>query len=447
MPIRFQISSRRRFIKQGAASLLLLSSQTLGRCGYAAPNDKLNIAAIGAGGRGGHNLSQLDKEAIVALCDVDENRAAKSLNKYEGVPFYKDFRVMLDKQNDIDAVAVSTPDHTHAVAALDVIQRGKHIYLEKPMAHNVLEARAIMKAAREAGVQTQLGNQGHSSGEIRKVREWIAEGAIGSVSEVNVWYDNGGSNYGGVDGRPGDAPEIPDTLDWDLWLGPAAKRPYHPAYLPGSWRSWFDFGTGVLGDWTCHILDPAFWAMDLDSPTRITAYDKGNFSKERFPLETRVEYEFPARGARGPVKVVWRYGKNARLPEQFGDIGLKDWNAKAGAVIVGDKGAIVHGSHGAGGARIIPESRAKNVKTPEQTIPRVIGGHHQDWIRACKDGKPASGRFEYGGPLSETALLGVIATMLDRQTLEWDAKSARFTGNDKANELLQYDYRPGWSLA
>ncbi len=439
-------STRRDFLKQtsvATAAFMFISPHILGREKSTPPSDKLAIAAAGIGGRGGHNLGKLEGEQFVAFCDVDEEQAAKSLNKYEGIPFYHDYRVMLDKHPDVDAVAVSTPDHTHAVIAMEAIQRWKHVYCEKPLAHNLHEVRCLMAAAEKHGVQTQLGNQGHSYDDIRKLCEWVWDGAIGPVKEVQAWYTR---PYGNGKPRSSEIPPVPGSLSWDLWLGPAPERPYHPDYLPGSWRSWLDFGTGVLGDWVCHILDPTFWALKLNAPMCITATNgEGVYSPERFPLSSSIEYDFPARGEMPPVKVTWTYGQELDLP-QLKDEKLGDWNSKAGALLIGEKGCILHGSHGAGNCKILPVSKAKDYQNPPEFIPRVEGGHHQDWIRACKTGKPAGSNFNYGGPLTELALLGVIATIYDQQTLEWDSENARFTNNRIANHYLNPPYREGWSL-
>ncbi len=438
--------SRRDFMRTTAVisgGFMILPSRVLGREENESPNEKLNIAAIGAGGRGRHNLNRLDGENIVALCDVDDEQAAKSYNKFENVPKYKDFRVMLDKHNDIDAVVVSTPDHTHAVSAMNAIQRGKHVYVEKPLAHNINEVRALMKAAKENKVQTQLGNQGHSYNDIRRICEWVWQGAIGHVHEVHAWFER---PYGDGSPPPKETPEVPKTLDWDLWLGPAMERPYHPTYLPGSWRHWDDFGTGVLGDWVCHILDPTFWALQLGAPTSIVAHNGGKaYSPERFPLQSTIEYQFPARTVMPAVKVTWTYGKEANIP-QLRDADLDDWNKRAGAILIGEKGCIVHGSHGGGGAQLIPDSRAMRFSRTQEHLPRIEGGHHQEWIRACKEGTPADSNFTYGGPLTEIALLGVIATKLDGEKLEWDGENAKFKNNGKANEFVVREYRKGWML-
>lgn len=437
---------RRDFLNRTAgavSTLAVLPSSVLGREGNLSPNDKLILAAIGVGGRGEHNIGEFKDVEFAALCDVDDERAAKTYNRFESVPKYKDFRVMLDKHPEVDAVVVSTPDHTHAIAALDAIRRGKHVYLEKPLAHTVHEVRVIQQAAREHGVITQLGNQGHSDNDIRKICEWIAEGAIGPVREVQLWYKR---QYGDGKPRPQETPPVPDCLDWNLWLGPAPYRPYHSNYLPGKWRSWADFGTGVLGDWVCHILDPSFWALNLQAPSRITAInDGGDYSPERFPTISTIRYDFPARGAMPPVEVVWTYGKGVDLPQLEG-LELNDWNRTAGALLIGEKGSIFHGSHGGGGARILPESLAQEVGQPKETIPRIKGGHHRDWVRCCKEKKPASSNFDYGAPLSEVALLGVIATRFDRETLEWDAVNMKYTNRERANEYLQSEYQNGWTL-
>lgn len=439
-------TTRRDFVKKTtliAASLIGVSSQVLGQGASSAPSDKLNIAIIGAGGRGGDTLREFEEENIVALCDVDERQAEKAFLRFEKAPKYKDFRVLFDKRNDIDAAVISTPDHTHAVIAMEAIRRGKHVYVEKPLAHTIHEIRCLMKAAEEKKVITQMGNQGHSSDDIRKICEWIWDGAIGPVREVQAWFVR---PYGDGKERPTEATPVPSTLDWNLWLGPAAFRNYNPVYAPGIWRSWFDFGTGVLGDWVCHILDPAFWALKLGAPVRIRAVNgEDKFSPERFPLQSTIEYEFPARENLPPVKVIWTFGKMIDIPVLKG-VELDDWNTKAGAVLIGEKGSIVHGSHGGGNPRIIPESRRKDYRDPPQTIPRLGVGHQQDWIQCCKKGISAGSNFSVGGPLAELALLGVIAGTQSGETLEWDSSNAKFTNNDKANRYIQREYREGWIL-
>lgn len=438
--------NRRRFLTRTAlasASLTIVSPRVLGR-GGAAPSDRLDLAFIGAAGRAEENLRNMATENIVALCDVDDAHAAQSYERYDKAERYRDFRTMLDKHGDnLDGVVISTPDHSHAFIALDAIGRGKNVYVEKPLAHSIYEVRTLMAAAKKQNVITQLGNQGHSYNDIRTVCEWIGSGAIGAVNEVQVWYTR---QYGDGKPRPVETPEVPPTLDWNLWLGPAPERPYNPVYLPGKWRSWNDFGTGSLGDWVCHILDPAFWALKLDAPETIRAKNGGGaYSPERFPLESEITYIFPPRGDRPPVKVVWTFGRKPEIPQLKG-VKLDDWNSQAGAILIGEKGCIVHGSHGAGNARIIPESLAKAVGKPDPVIPRVEGNHQQDWIRACKSGEKAGSDFTYGGPLSEVALLGVIATAFEGEELKWNAENAAFDNHAAATARVKPAFRDGWAV-
>ncbi|MHC4742616.1 MAG: Gfo/Idh/MocA family protein [Planctomycetota bacterium] len=440
--------SRRAFLSNSA--LAAFSFHFIPRRAFGAAN-KLNIAGIGIGGMGGGNLGQCSKENIVALCDVDTKYSAGTVKRYPDAKFYKDYRVMFDKQKDIDAVVIATPDHTHAVITMEAMRRGKPVYCQKPLTHTVYEARKVTEAARKYKVQTQMGNQGHSSEQIRLLKEWLADGAIGDVRQVYAWTDRpvGGapwSNFA-VKGREKDTPPVPESLDWDLWLGPVPFRPYHPDYHPLKWRAWLDFGTGALGDMGCHIIDPAFWALDLGAPEVIQATSthwEKHISSETFPRASIVRFEFPARGSRPPVKLTWTDGRLLPpIPKEF-EPGRK--LPGSGALIIGDKGIMLHGSHGAGGLRIVPEAKMKEYKLPPKTLPRVNNSHEGDWLRACKDGKPASSNFEYGGALTEMALLGMVAIRAKDQRLEWDAKNLKFKNNDAANELLHIDYRDGWHL-
>ncbi|MDH4239104.1 MAG: Gfo/Idh/MocA family oxidoreductase [Phycisphaerae bacterium] len=449
-----QLISRRRFLSNSALAAFSFHYIPSRLLGADAPSNKLNIAGIGVGGMGGGNLRQCERENIMALCDVDSNYAGGAFKRYPKAKVYKDYRVMFDKQKDIEAVVIATPDHTHAVITMAALERGKHVYCQKPLTHTVYEARKITEAARRYKVQTQMGNQGHSSEHIRLLKEWLADGAIGDVTEVHAWTDRpvGGavwSNFA-VRARPKDTPPVPETLDWDLWLGPVAYRPYHPEYHPVKWRAWLDFGTGALGDMGCHIIDPAFWGLDLGSPESIQATSthwQEEVSSETFPRASIVRYKFPARGKRPPVKLTWYDGrllppipdaleKGRKLPD-------------SGALIIGEKGCMLHGSHGAEGLRIIPEAKMREYKRPEKTIPRVKGSHEGDWLRACKegkDGRPASSTFDYGGPLTEMALLGMLAIRMKDQKLEWDSENLKFKNNDAANELLHIKYRDGWRI-
>jgi len=446
--------SRRGFVggAAAAAAFTIVPRHVLGGQGRTPPSDKLNIAGIGAGGMGASNIKECAGENIVALCDVDADRAADTFEMYPNAKRYTDYREMLEKEDkEVDAVIVATPDHTHAVAAMMAIKMGKHVYCQKPLTHTIYEARMITDAAREHRVQTQMGNQGHSSEDIRLLCEWVKDGAIGDVTEVHAWSDRpvGGQPWStfAVMARPKDTPPVPETLDWDLWLGPVKYRPYHPEYCPLKWRAWLDFGTGALGDMGCHILDPAFWALKLGQPSSVeatTTHWEERISSETYPRASIVRYEFPARGDMPPVKLTWYDGRlKPPIPKEL-EPGRK--LGTNGAILVGDKGAIMHGSHGAGGVQIIPEAKMKAYQRPPKTIPRVKGSHEQDWVRACKDGKPASSNFDYGGPLTEMVLLGVLAMRVKDEKLEWDGKNMKFTTNNKANEYLHIKYRDGWTL-
>ena len=443
--------SRRKFMASSALAAFSFHYIPSRLLGADAPSNKLNIAGIGVGGMGGGNLRQCADENIVALCDVDTEYAAKTFKKYPKAKVYKDYRIMFDKQKDIDAVVIATPDHTHAVITMEAMRRGKHVFCQKPLTHTVYEARKITEAARKYKVQTQMGNQGHSWEHIRLLKEWIADGAIGDVNEVHAWTDrpvggNPWSNFA-VRSRPTDRPPVPESLDWDLWLGPVRYRPYHPEYHPMKWRAWIDFGTGALGDMGCHIIDPVFWALDLGAPETIDATSthwQEDVSSETFPRASIVRFKFPVRGKMPPVKLTWYDGR--LLPPRPEELEKERKLPASGALIIGEKGCIKHGSHGASELRIIPEAKMREYKRPEKTLPRVNTSHEGDWIRACKDGKPASSNFDYGGPLTEMVLLGMIAIRMKDQNLHWDSKNLRFTNNDAANELLHIDYRDGWYL-
>ncbi len=434
-----------------AATVTFLPARVLGRDGATAPSDKLHIAGIGVGGMGGGNMRACSKENIVALCDVDRKYAARTFGRYPKAKKYVDYRVMLEKQKDIDAVVIATPDHTHAVITMASMQAGKHVFCQKPLTHTVREARMITEASKKYKVQTQMGNQGHSSDAIRLVREWVRSGSLGDVKEVHAWSDRpiGKPWYANFAVRdlPKSFPPVPDTLNWDLWLGPAKDRKYHPAYVPFKWRGWLDYGTGALGDMGCHIVDPAFWALDLAKPASVRAeveHVKPELANEVFPISSTLTYEFPARGKLAPMKLIWTDGHFKKKVPPMLEKGRG--MPASGAVFYGSKETIMHGSHGAGGMRVIPETRMKAFTRPEKTLPRVRGGHEGDWIRACKDGKPASSNFSYGGPLTEMVLLGVIAMRVPGKTLNWDSDNLRFTNSDEANAFVHPPYRKGWTL-
>jgi len=443
-------TSRREFLRRAAgtaAVFTIVPNNVFGGKAGAAPSDRLNIAHIGVGGRGAANLGGTKGENFVALCDVDERKTGKAFEEYPSAKRYKDFRIMLDEMdNKIDAVTVSTPDHTHAVAAMDAIKRGKHVYCEKPLAHSVAEVRALMKAAAEHKVVTQLGNQGHSFDTIRMFCEWIWDGAIGNVHTIHCGCASVNTGFDRLP-RMNEKEDVPAEVNWDLWLGPAKQRPYHSFYMPGRWRGWVPFGNGTIGDWTCHVVDPVFWALDLGSPVSIQAEVDGYDPKsqdEVFPKGDIITFEFPAKGTRGPVSLLWHSGtKKVPVAKEL-EPGRKP--VTTGAYVYGDKGVIMYGSHGAGGARIIPEPAMKAYKRPEETIPRVKE-HHDDWLRAIREGRKAGSDFtSYGGPLTELAMLGVIAMKMPGMKLAWNGMNARFTNCDEANKYVDPPYRNGWTL-
>jgi predicted dehydrogenase len=445
-----ETATRRGFLGIGlagaAATISIVPRHAVAVGGKTPPNEKLNIAGIGVAGMGRGDLDAVGGENIVALCDVDLRHAAGSFKKWPDAKQFRDFRKMFDAmEKKIDAVVVATPDHCHAVASMAAIRRGKHVYCEKPLAHSVHEVRQLVKAAREHKVVTQLGNQGHSFESIRIFCEWIWDGAIGNVHTIHLGCHAVNS---GIDALPllKERHEVPATLDWDLWLGPAQTRPYHPAYLPSKWRGWVPFGNGTVGDWTCHVVDPVFWALDLGAPATIQAKVKNYDPKtqgDAFPKGEIITYEFPAKGNRGPVTVHW-YSGTERIPRPK-DLEKDRKPVETGAVVLGDKGTIMYGSHGAGGVRIIPEAKMKAYKLPPKKIPRAKE-HHQDWLQAIRTGTKAGSDFSYGGPLTELAMLGVIAIKMAGVKLQWDAEKVQFTNCTEANQHINPPYRHGWTL-
>jgi predicted dehydrogenase len=443
--------SRRQFIGGTALGMTVLPKHVLG-LGAVSPNEKLNIAGIGVAGQGGSDLSNLSSENIVALCDVDWRHAAGTFKKFPKAKQFKDYRKMLDEvEKEIDAVIVATPDHMHAFASMHAIKMGKHVYCEKPLTHSVWEAREIAKAAREAKVATQMGNQGQASEARRVLAETILDGAIGAVREVHVWTDrpsNGLFNEYWPQGvsRPTDTPPVPSTLDWDMWIGPAPMRPYHPAYLPLKWRGWWDFGTGALGDIGCHTFDPIFRALKLGHPISVEATST-RVNEETYPLSSMVTYQFPARGEMPPVKLTW-YDGGLRPPRPAE---LEDGAPMptTGSMLVGDKGKLLSSARQRW--ELIPESRAEEYGRPPRKLERSPG-HYIEWINACKGGPAAGSNFDFAGPLTEVVLLGNVALRLklrDEMTkhkLLWDPEKFQFTNVPEANQFLRREYRAGWKL-
>jgi predicted dehydrogenase len=430
--------TRRKFLLGSAAGVAALK-----RHGWAkaqSPNEKLDVAVIGVGGRGRANLAGVGGQNVVALCDVDANRLGKAAAAFPRAQTFADFRRMLEKlHRQMDAVVVSTPDHTHAVAAAMAMRMGKHCYCEKPLTHSVHECRTLIELAARHRLITQMGTQIHAESNYRRVVEIVQAGRIGPVREVHVWHT---VSYGGMD-RPKDTPPVPRHLDWDLWLGPAPYRPYHPCYVPGSWRNWWDFGCGGLGDFGCHYMDLPFWALKLRHPTSVEA-EGPPVHAESTPRWLKVRYEFPARGELPAVRMTWYDG--GRQPDMLGEVlrplgkdAAKKW--RAGVLFVGAEGMVLANY----GARVLlPPEKFAGAAPPPQTIPASIG-HHREWLEACKTGGPTTCNFDYSGTLSETVLLGNVAYRAGEK-LTWDAKALKAVNCPKADRYLRRPYRKGWTL-
>jgi hypothetical protein len=440
--------SRRGFMGAAAtaAAFTIVPRHVLGGARHVPPSEKLNIAGVGIGGRGEGDLDEVGSENICALCDVDDKYAARVFKKYPNAKKYNDFSKMLDEEKSIDAVVIATPDHNHAVVSMAAIKRGKHVYCEKPLAHSIYEVRKVTEAARQAGVATQLGNQGQASEATRLVCEFIWAGAIGPVHEVHSWCNRPISPRG-IE-RPKDTPPVPETLNWDLWLGPAPYRPYNPCYLPFTWRGWWDFGSGVLGDIGCHQFVSIFRALKLGYPTSVEAcssnfYEPAAVTEETAPKASIVRYDFPAREGMPPVKLAWYDGglMPAR-PDELEEglhFGEPDDN-----LYIGEKGKIL-------GHRLLPESRSKEYGKPPRVLPRSPG-HHKEWINACKGGEPAGSNFDVAGPLTEVVLLGNVAVRMGQQLYEkglklyYDGPNMKVTNLPEANKYIRSEYREGWTL-
>ena len=483
------------------------SSASLRMLGYKSPNEKLNIASIGSGGKASSDIDGCSTENIVALCDVDEKQAARKFKQYENVPKYKDFRKMLDQEKGIDAVIVTIPDFMHATAAIWCMERGKHVYTQKPLTRTVWEARQMMEAANKYKVATQMGNQGYSNEGTRQAAEIVWAGEIGNVTEVHAWTDRPLWPQGLTEIPAPDA--VPSTLDWDLWLGGAENRPYTSGgkgypnqygnfYQPFNWRGFFDFGCGALGDMACHILGAPNLALRLGSPSSVECIKKEGTSSFMFPTKTVIRYDFPARGSMPPVKVFWydALTENPKIEgvppgEWLGDLpgrpfrrrpeGPGSTSADArparppmqptgfvgrvfdyesyekirndpdaripkpnGSVFIGDKGILTTGTYGEQ-TRLLPVEKMKDYKFPPPLLTRSPG-HYRDWIRACKGGDPACSNFNVSAPFVEWMLLGVIAVRMEGK-LEWDAAKGRFTNNSEANKFLKPSFRKGWGIA
>ncbi len=451
--------SRRDFISGGVlgGSLLFLPKGLRGQ-NLKSPNERLRIALVGVGGRGRIALGGLKDEQFVAFCDVDDQRGrldgladpaiAPLLEKFQGARWFKDYRTMFAEMSEgIDAVVIATPDHTHFPIAMAAIAQRKHVLVEKPMCRCITEVRALHAAAKAAGVVTQMGNQGRAAEGIRLAREWVQAGLLGEVHTVHTWTDRPRAPWFlpaefDPDANAAEATP-PPTLDWDLWLGASPTRPYRREFVPLKWRGFSAFGTGSLGDMGCHQLDAPFFALDLGAPESVEAATTQRFPKT-FPASSAVTWRFPARAGRGPVELRWFDG-TLRPPLPVPGFRLAEGG---GSLFYGTKGAMWVASHSAS-ARLLPESRMRELSgaLPAKSIPRIAGGHYQEWCRAIRGGPACGSNFDYAAPLTEAVLLGVVAQRTQAR-LTWDAAAMRFPNFPDADALLGpgYAYRPGWGV-
>lgn len=440
-------SLRRRTFMQSAAALsagLFITPASQATSYY----DKLRIAVIGCGGRGGGNLQSVSSEHITALCDVNQGNLNRAAANFAEARKDKDFRRIFDKPNEFDAVVVSTCEHTHAFATLPALQLGKHVYCEKPLTHSISEARIIREAAAVAGVATQMGTQIHAGDNYRRVVELIQTGAIGAVSECHVWVgrswglqsEEDAKKFGDivyVTDRPATADPIPADLDWDLWLGPAPERPYNNVYFPGpKWYRWWDFGNGTMSDLGSHWVDLPFWALKLRAPKTIEAFGPPAHA-EIAPASMHVRYEYEADGDQPKVALTWYQGTHK--PELLTNGSIPAWDS--GVLFVGEKGMLLsdYGKH-----VLLPEDKFRDFKRPDPFIPASIG-HHEEWIRACKTGEPTTCNFQYAGWLTEANHLGNVAYRVGKK-LEWDAAAMKATNAPEADPFIRRAYRKGWEL-
>ena len=452
-----------------AAATTILPRHVLGGPGFVAPSDKVNVALIGVGGQGRTNVRALLQEAdcqIVALADPCEEwdlspfyyggkggrgpvkaeieGSYRTKNAGYSCATYEDFRVMLEKEKAIDAVLIATPDHAHAYITIYAMKAGKHVYCEKPLTHSVWEARQVAKVAKETGVATQMGNQGRSGEGHRQTVEWIQDGAIGQVREVHAW--GGAGNFAQGTGRPKETPPVPAGFDWDLWLGPREPRPYHPAYTPFGWRGWWAFGGSGLADVGTHHMDPAFDALQLDTPETVEAYGS-TLDEEVAAPAIMATWRFGQRGKLAPVTVYW-YDGGLRPPTPAGldpdDARQRVGEGRDGVYFVGEKGILTCGGW-SGMPRLLPLELHRDYKRPAKTLPRVEGGHHADWLQACKGVRPASSNFDYASRLAEFVLLGNVA-LRARKQIRWDAPNMKATNAPYADRFLKDTYRTGWEL-
>jgi predicted dehydrogenase len=487
----------------------IVPRHVLGGKGFTPPSALLNVAVVGVGGQGSGNGKSVVSENLVAFCDVDPAFMEKNImggdrpdrppspetvsyrEKFQKAKKYVDFREMLEKQRDLDAVIVATPDHMHATVAAAAMRAGKHVYCQKPLTWSVYESRLLRKIAQEKKVVTQMGNQGHSGDGTRRVVEWVRAGVIGNVKEVHIYTDRPARYWAQGLPRPNSVAQAfptlsagnvgamrnalaatlgnanvqpPAGLRWDLYLGPVAENvPYHPVYHPFTWRGWVDFGCGALGDMGAHLIDQAYWALELTQPTSIEATSSlwgtevipvpagspaGTRPKSKnvsYPMASTVHYQFPAVGSRPPVKMYWYDG--GLFPPR--PDGLPDdvvFDSEGGGILIGDKGILIHNTYGEK-PRLFPESCASEGEAVAKTLPRITESHQMNWVRACKGETQPSSPFEYGTQLNETMVLGVAALRSGQgRKLLYDAENMKFTNAPDADQYLTREYRSGWTL-
>ena len=463
-------SSRRKFIKNisvAATGFFIVPRHVLGR-GFVAPSDKLNIAGIGAGGKGESDLAEFSKSPavnIMSLCDVDDRSSVKSRARFPKASYYKDYREMLAKEGkNVDAVSVSIPDHGHAVAALAAMQMGKHVYVQKPMTHDIYEARILTQAARKYKVVTQMGNQGASFDGVKKMQDWYNAGLIGDAVNIYCWTNRPVWPQGF--GKPAGKEEVPKELDWNLWLGPTAYEEYHKGFVPFNWRGYPSFGTGALGDMGCHIIDPAFKTTGLGYPSEVECsvvdlYEQmwtPAYHPDSFPASSSLKLKFPGKGGKPTTYLHWVDG--GLLPDRPEELDPNETMGDdgGGAIIIGTKGKMMCGTYG-NNATLLPTALSKDVKVPEITK-RVPEGHYIQWVNACIAGfgkNELSSSFDYAGPLTESILMGNLALRSwnikgakggfpGRKKLLWDAENMKITNFDEANQFVKRTYRDGYKF-
>ncbi|MEE2777369.1 MAG: Gfo/Idh/MocA family oxidoreductase [Acidobacteriota bacterium] len=454
----------------GAASAAIVPRHVLGGPGNTAPSDTVYVAGIGLGtmGRFDVRTSDLAGSKIAALCDVDNEAPKSVVEMFPKAERYDDFRRLLDEEKGIDAVIVATPDHAHALISLAAMEHGLHVYCEKPLAHTMYEVRRLQEAAVYHGVATQLGNQGHSYASNHEFCEAIWSGVIGTVREIHVV--EAAFNFSRIEDLPRleEKHPVPKSLNWDRWLGPAAERSYHPLYHPGLWRCFRAFGSGMIGDFVCHIVDPVFTALQLGAPSSVHAEVADGYDPQKhgdtFPRSSKVRFEFPeaklANGGVRPALTMYWYDGDVFAPphpEELGpdevSIPLLGGRGAVGGLVVGDRGKITYASHGAAQWRILPEERMDEYMADRSRVEdeRGVGmpnnfEHHEDFLQACRGYKVAGSHFGHGGPLTEIAMLGNVALMFPEDTLAWDAENMTIPNRPDANAHLHYRYRDGWTL-